>query len=332
VAKFVVAGGIMAFVLGALQANNELGAGAKLFWVVVATVVALVLTRPVRSFKTIVPGLDPNKSYLRTALSGAATYFGARFGAEEGTEAGLRGSFDRSATDQPAAALMSSAPDTRESLEALPLPAWASTPSPAPVWTQSPATAGPATGTPTAAAALPPPRTSANTGDWTRGQTWPGLVSGAPARPELSAAPLRLEAVPDPASSGAARVIPDADTRPVSVRPVPVGLEVVGTDTVVDSLTVSGGGPTPDSGPVDPTVTHRPRATAAAADGGSDVVYPSGIIVAAEEHPLYQRAGGQGSEASEVYLTLPETELAEDGTEHAMVPYYSRTGTAHGPA
>jgi hypothetical protein len=338
VAKFVVAGGVMAFVLGAIQANNELGAGAKLFWVVVTTVVALVLTRPVRSFKTIVPGLDPNKSYLRTALSGAATYFGARLGAEEGTEAGLRGSFDHAPTHQPA---VSSAPDARESLEPLPQPAWAYASSPDPVWTQTPAGAGPATGTPMGTAALPPPRTSANTGDWTRGQTWPGLVTGAPARPELPAAPLRLEAVPDPASppaavtdtAGAAQVMSGGGSRPASVGPAPVSLEVVGTDTVVDSpVTGTASGGTTDPGPVDPAVTRRPRATAAVAQGGSDVVFPSGIIVAAEEHPLYQRTGAQDSAASELYLTLPEPELAEDGTEHDMVTYFSRTGTAHGPA
>ena len=192
VAKFVVAGGVMAFVLGAIQANDELGAGAKLFWVVVATVVALVLTRPIRSFKTIVPGLDPNKSYLRAAVSGAATYVGARMGAEDGTEAGLRGSFDQAPASPTAQPFVSSAPDARESLEPLPQPAWASAPAPDPVWTQTTAGAGTAMGT----ATLAPPRTSANTGDWSRGQTWPGLVSGAPARPELPAAPLRLEAVP----------------------------------------------------------------------------------------------------------------------------------------
>ena len=117
--------------------------------------------------------------------------------------------------------------------------------------------------------------------------------------------------------------------RPTSTAPV--NLELVGGDTVVDSpVTGAGSGSVVDQGAVDPAVTARPRATAAPADGGSDVIYPTGIIVAAEEHPLYQRSSDQGSEASEVYLTLPEPELAEDGTEHEMVPYYSSTGASRG--
>jgi hypothetical protein len=107
---------------------------------------------------------------------------------------------------------------------------------------------------------------------------------------------------------------------------------VVGSDTVVDSpVAGTGSGFTvltdAGPGPVDPAVTHRPRA-----EGGTEVVYPSGIIVAAEEHPLYQRATDGGREASEVYLPLLEPELADDGTEHDMVTYCSSAGTSYGPA
>jgi len=184
-------------------------------------------------------------------------------------------------------------------------------------------------GEPVGTATLPPPRTSANTGEWSRGQTWPGVVSGAPARPELPAAPLRLEAVPyagvSEETAGPAREAGSAGA--ASTSTAPVNLELVGGDTVVDSpVTGVGGGSAVGPGTVDPAVTARPRATAAPADGGSDVIYPTGVIVAAEEHPLYQRSSDQGGEASEVYLSLPEPELAEDGTEHQMVPYYSSVG------
>lgn len=346
VAKFVVAGGVMALVLGAIQANTDLGAGPKLFWVVVATVVAIVLTRPIRSFKTIVPGLDPNKSYLRAAASGVATYIGARAGAEDGTEAGLRGSYDQNpSTDKPTDKPASAAPDARESLEPLPQPAWSYRSSTDPVWTQTPAAANayadPAGAASTDTTTMAPPRTSTNTGEWDRGQTWPGLVAGRPARPELTAAPLRLDAAPVtvvPASAvsepprPADPAIPADGTGPVLVDPTPANLNLAGSDVVVDSPVTgsSGGFATTATEPrlINPELTTPPRASA----GEAKVVFPSGIIVASEEESLYRRSGDQTSDSSEVYITLPEPELAQDGTEHEMVTYYSSAGTAHGPA
>ena len=346
VAKFVVAGGVMALVLGAVQTNDDLGAGAKLFWVVVFTVVAIVLTRPVRSFKTIVPGLDPNKSYLRAALNGVATYAGARMGAEDGTEAGLRGSYTQPPAYQPTAETTWSAPDAKESLEPLPKPAWAHPPAPDPVWTQTP-TADTRSGaqggeTPALAAmTMSSPRTATNAGEWTRGQTWPGVVAGQPIRRALPAAPLRLEAAPitsapasvDNDTTTSANPAPGTDTStgPVVTPAAPARLTVVGSDTVVDSPTTGDGftlvgGP----GPIDPADTSRSQQEAA---GVRSVVYPSGIIVAAEESPLYHRTSDQGSgEGSEVYIALPEPELAEDGTEHEMVTYYSSAGASDGQA
>ena len=53
------------------------------------------------------------------------------------------------------------------------------------------------------------------------------------------------------------------------------------------------------------------------------MVYPSGIIVAAEEHPLYQRSDSERVDASEVYLPLSDRDLAEDGSEHDLVTYQS---------
>jgi hypothetical protein len=309
VAKFVIAGGVMALVLAAIQTNDGIGAGAKLFWVVVATVVGLVLTRPVRTFKTIVPGLDPNQSYLRTAVSGVASYVGTRIGSEDGAAAGVRSSFPPAevAAASPTAAITGVAPDARDSLEPLPQPAWATSPGADPVWTQMP-TATTSTGPSTA------PAVAASTGvpgrsDWNRGQAWPGVVAGGPARAQLSAAPVGLTPVPGGAD-GSAR----ADG-------IPVPAVTSGQDTVVDAPLVGPALPATGSSPsARPGWAERPR-TGTPAEGGAEVVFPTGVIVAAEEHPLYQRATSTASEPSELYLTMPEAELAPDGSEHEIVAY-----------
>ncbi len=318
VAKFVIAGGVMALVLAAIQGNDALGAGAKLFWVVVATAVALVLTRPIRSFKTIVPGLDPNHSYLRTTMSGAASYFGARIGTEDGAAAGVRSSFAAAGSAEGSqAAAPSASPDTSESLAALPQPVWASSATPDPLWTQTPAA-----GTEWAGAAAPAGLASVSAGSssaWSRGQSWPGLVSGAPARPALPAAPLRLEAAPRSDDSATSRggqpgiVIPSSQ------------------DTVVDGPVVGASTASSESNPSTPDWAQRPRPVAPA-QSGTEVVFPTGIIVAAEEHPLYQRSATDDAEQFEVYLNLPDAELAEDGSEHEMVPYSSEAGRSRATA
>ena len=193
VAKFVIAGGVMALVLGAVQANGQLGAGAKLFWVVVASVVAIVLTRPVRSFKTIVPGLNPDRRYLRTALSGVASYLGARVGAQDGSAGGVPSSFSvpSVSSDRVTDAIGSS--DARESLDPLPRPVWAAGMTSYPMLEQVPAsraqvqggTAAIAPGATTTAS-----RISIATPQWARGQAWPGVGGVGGVRPQLAATPL----------------------------------------------------------------------------------------------------------------------------------------------
>ena len=144
------------------------------------------------------------------------------------------------------------------------------------------------------------------------------MVSSGPVRAQLPAAPLRLEAAP----TGGGVEEAGAGSAPLVMAS--------GQDTVVDApVVVSGLAPAPSSSPASPGWVSRPRPPASS-EGGPEVVYPTGIIVAAEEHTLYQRSARQGEESSEVYVTLPEPELAEDGTEHDMVTYHSRAGTSGG--
>ena len=316
VAKFVVAGGVMALVLGAIQANEALGAGAKLFWVIVATVVAIALTKPIRSFKSVVPGLDPNHSYLRSAMSGVATYVGARFGAEDGISVVRQPPGTSSGdTGSPAPATTASA-DTRESLEPLERPAWSRGPAEAdPVWTQ--AVPGWATSSgATSSRATSRTDASASEQGWDRGQVWPGVVAAAPLRPQLPAAPLRLET-----SSAGQR----AGEEP---RPLALVVSPAGTGDVVVDAPVVGSDPRPSptgAAGAGEDVFRRPRATNPV-QSGSEVVYATGVIVAAEEQPLYSRATTTGP--SEVYVALPEPEIAADGTEHELVTYRSPVGAS----
>nr|WP_294694231.1 hypothetical protein [uncultured Friedmanniella sp.] len=319
VAKFVIAGGVMALVLTAIQANEALGAGAKLFWVLVATVVGIVLTRPIRTFKTIVPGLDPNRSYVRTAMSGVASYFGTRVGAEDGTEAGARTSFPQTALPAVSAGPPTTSSDARESLEPLPKPAWATSFPADPVWTQMPPAGGAVTSGAAAgrASGMRSPAGS-GTADWSRGQVWPGVVASQPPPRELPAAPLRLEAV---------KARSDADQAPLNQElPVPA----TSSDTVVDSPTVASRdlAAAPSLTQAAPLWAQRPRA-GTPAEGGAEVVYPSGVIVAAEDHQLYQRSSGDRPEASELYIVLPESEIDVDGTERGMVTYQTSAGARH---
>ena len=309
VAKFVVAGGVMALVLGAIQANAGIGAGAKLFWVVVATVVGIVLTRPVRSLKTIVPGMDPNKSYLRSAASGVASYFGARLGTEDGAAATLGGSFAGNAASGSEQEHPVVSADARDSLEPLPEPAWASASSGTSMWVTMPDRSGSSGGTARPGeSALPLQIPGSTTAAWSRSQSWPGLVAGATRR-ELPAAPLRLEAAP------AGAVVDDSTpwaARPMMVLPG-------GSDVVVDAPpSADQPSPGPGAGRL-----VRPRQTTPM-QNGSEVVFPTGIIMAAEGLPLYQRSSTQRPD--DVYVAMADLELAEDGTEHELVTYHSGAG------
>lgn len=176
VAKFVIAGGVMTMVLGAIESNDRLGAGAQLFWIIVATVVGLILTRPVHSFKTVVPGLDPNRSYIRTALNGVTSYLGARIGAEDGAE---RNDEDEPpSTTLPGQAPTPTASQTaRESLAPLPAPDWRPSETTQVVQLDRPV------GNPSVSQSAD--------------RVWPGVVA-APSPAELAPVRRQLELVPAP--------------------------------------------------------------------------------------------------------------------------------------
>ncbi|QDP94808.1 hypothetical protein FOE78_01735 [Microlunatus elymi] len=295
VAKFVIAGGVMTMVLAAIETNDDLAGAPKLFWIVVATVVGIVLTHPVRSFKTIVPGMDPNRSYIRTIISGVASYLGARAGAEDGQHDDGE---DESSTQTKKTTTARPSPDARESLPALPAPQWQSADQTSSVRViQTEPTQPPTTAT--------APEEN---------RVWPGVVT-APRAAELPAASARISAVPEPALAITAGTTSTTEN-----------------DRQADTSSESGSGGSSGteadhgSSTVTPDV-DRPRSNVPA-ENGSEVVYPTGIIVADDESPLYRRSESDDGRSRETYVPMGDLELAQDGSEHDHVTYHSGAGHA----
>jgi hypothetical protein len=69
-AKFTIAAGVMTFVLGAI-ATAPVGMGWRLLIAVVVTVIAVMLTKPIASFKAMT-GMDPSRSIVAGVLRRAA--------------------------------------------------------------------------------------------------------------------------------------------------------------------------------------------------------------------------------------------------------------------
>jgi hypothetical protein len=66
IVKFTIAAGAMTLILGAIQ-NAPVGMGWRLLFAIVATVIAIMITKPVASFKSMA-GLDPSRRYLSALL------------------------------------------------------------------------------------------------------------------------------------------------------------------------------------------------------------------------------------------------------------------------
>jgi hypothetical protein len=66
IVKFTIAAGAMTLILGAIY-NAPVGTGWRLLFAIVATVIAIMITKPVASFKSMA-GLDPTRSYLSAML------------------------------------------------------------------------------------------------------------------------------------------------------------------------------------------------------------------------------------------------------------------------
>jgi hypothetical protein len=75
----------------------------------------------------------------------------------------------------------------------------------------------------------------------------------------------------------------------------------------------------------------RPRPTSPA-ESGTEVIYPTGIIVSDDESPLYRSSKTREGAIGETYIPMADPELAEDGSEQELVTYHSPGGTARASA
>ncbi|HZA04263.1 MAG TPA: hypothetical protein VE617_06845 [Propionibacteriaceae bacterium] len=327
--KFTIAAGVMTLILGAIQ-TAKVGMGWKLLFAIVATVIAIMITKPVQSFKSMA-GLDPTRSYLSALLRRAG-------GTALGVVAGNRLSQRDDAGRPGAGGYPGMTPgDTTYRVQ--------------PVEPSMPP--------------LPAPRAVPATAYASAGAVgWAGAerLAGVGPRPVLEGA---RRTIPDPvhASPNAlpppAEVVPPEDPRPLRplhpVTAVPIGGGVeVRRPVVVEQAALSGAANGPaaeptqaDPGPIrvgsgtdaiptEPTprltlataaTTARPTENAsepspvgappAVRSTEPPAVYPTGIVV--QNEPGLYRAGGQFK--VDEYVRFPEPQVDAHG-EETWTPLY----------
>ena len=96
IVKFTIAAGVMTLVLGAIQ-TAPVGMGWQLLFAIIATVIAIMITKPIQSFKSMA-GLDPNRAYLSSLLRRAG---GTALGVVAGNRLNQRDDAGRGAAATP---------------------------------------------------------------------------------------------------------------------------------------------------------------------------------------------------------------------------------------
>lgn len=291
VAKFTLAGGVMAIVLGAVQ-GADIASPAKLFFVVVATAVAIVLTKPIRSMKTILPGVDANQSYLKKLVQhvGPALVGGA------GSYAGVR-------------------EGTRDAREDEPTPVAEPAPSLGPLDPPEPTKTS--------------DRENWQPGDWQRrhGRTSPGQEPPprwVQVRPEPAAA-LHLDLEPAPTPMRALPTVqgPQRDPGELEGEPAP-RRALPAARTALPGAYVE---PAQHEAPTTPPTVTSPDAVQPEPPhyqpDPSEVAHPTAVIVTSD--PTRYHPDGP---TNEYLVPTTEIEMAEDGTEHERIVYHSKADEA----
>jgi hypothetical protein len=297
VVKFTLAAGVMALVLGAL-ASAEMAGAERLVWILAATVAALILTRPARTIKTLIPGADPDRSYVRQVLGKVGTMFATA----KGVELGLKSDGAAVPADSIASAPVAAQPTVQPPLHALPAPEWQQIPfSPAHEERQLPSVSAPTVETVDA------------------GRRWAGVLPQRPpgAPLELEAAPSRTVAEPRPPiliEPAAVDTDPAAPTRFIPSTPTPLDPGPI----VLEAPAARAAGPSVEGGPAHDAASEPPvDQPRIGRDGHAPaplVLYPSGVILQPDP-TLYS------TEAHEEYVRLPEPEADELGQERDVVIY-----------
>jgi hypothetical protein len=323
--KFIIAAGVMTLVLGAIQ-SARISMGWQLLFAIVATVIAIMITKPIQSFKSMA-GLDPTRSYLSALLRRAG---GTALGVVAGQKLSQRddaghagpGGYsgtapgDTTYTVQPVEPSMPPLPTPR----AVPATAYASASAvgwagaerlagvgPRPVLEGSRRTAPePIRSSPNAL----PPQTEIPPED-------PRPLRPVTAAPIGGAAEVRRPVVVEQAALPGATDAPPAEPTPAHPGPIRVGSGIdLGSTERTPRLTLASATttapPTENTSrpsPVGPPPTVRSAEPPA--------VYPTGIVVQSE--PGLYRAGGQFK--VDEYVRFPEPQVDAHG-EETWTPLY----------
>jgi hypothetical protein len=323
IVKFTIAAGVMTLILGAIQAA-DVGMGWRLLFAIVATVIAIMITKPIQSFKSMA-GLDPTRSYFSALLRRAG---GTALGVVAGNKLSQRDDAGRAGGYPGMAPGESGVTYTVQPVE----------PSMPP---------------------LPSSRAVPTTGYASAGAIgWAGAerLAGVSPRPALEAS---RRMAPEPVASGPNALPPQTEVvdrpedprplRPVTVVPIVAGVDarrpVVAEQTTLASAAEPRAAEPPsvasgpirvgsiDAGPAErtPRLTVATAATSAPpventrvhpvdpppAVRAEPAVYPTGIVV--QNAPGVYRTGGQFN--VDEYVRFPEPQVDANG-EETWTPLY----------
>ena len=314
--KFTIAAGVMTLILGAIQ-HAPIGMGWRLLLAIVVTVIAIMITKPVTSFKSMA-GLDPSRHYLGPLLRRIG---GTALGVVAGQKINERqDQHDRGVPMAPGEATPSptyTVQPVEPSMPPLPVPMILPARTAIPVRT---------------AATAPVARLA---GDGSRQAAISAGVVVEPART------LPAESPPNPNALPAETVRPDdaPRMRPLTVLPRVAGI-VTARPVVVETAQLPAsrtrGGAAELTGHPDERhlVLDSAPVTVAGALPGSPrvngvkkplaaetaVTYPTGIVV--QHEPNLYRPGG--SLRIEEYLWFPEPQLDANGEETSAPLYHAK--------
>jgi len=298
VVKFTVAAGLMTLVLSALS-TAPVGMGWRMLLAIIATVIALMFTRPIKSFKAMA-GMDPNKSAVASMMKRAV-------GTAVGTLAGNKvwDGTQPATSDENKPAVDTTAP--HETMEA-PQPVEPSRP-PLP-----PAPPLYAISVAHSRRALDPAPATAWAGytavDGRTRAADPELSAG-PQPAELPASSARqLRALPAGTVALPAVAVAASKTTTGASRHAPPDIQAVETE---ERPTLA---PEPvlDPGSVQPLIpTPQPAAASQPAGIGAAVVYPTGIIT--QTDPSLYRRGNTALVDGEHYHRFNEPQVDQNGQQ-----------------
>jgi hypothetical protein len=304
--KFTIAAGAMILILGAIQ-HAPIGMGWRLLFAIVATVIAVMITKPVASFKSMA-GLDPTRHYVGSLLRRAG---GTALGVIAGHKVSDRPADSGRGTPQDATAPGEVTPNTTTYTVQAVEP---SMPPLAPPTTAQAVTAG--------------TDTTPGLAEWEGAYLAAIRSRSVTARPVLPArVPLSSNGLP---SETGGQMPPDGAPRlrPVTREPIVTGAVTARQPVVAEYLAFPPAGrqsePTmtePDNRPALQPARRSGVDTGAAAQAAkTSVVYPTGIVVQNEPN-LYRP---NGPLRIEEYLRFPEPQLDANGEETWTPLYHAR--------